>query len=107
MFRRTFENQVFEQVRHPRLAVIFVARADQVGDVDGDRLLGRVREEQHAQTVGQTVFGNALDRGYPFLVYDPYYHLLSKTVVLTFVRDLFVLGHKVPKHLQMVQRERL
>ncbi|MCG3162244.1 MAG: hypothetical protein JMDDDDMK_03484 [Acidobacteria bacterium] len=62
MSRRAFEDQMFEQMRHPGFAVIFVARADQIGDVDGDRLLGRIGEEQYAKAVRQTVFGDALDR---------------------------------------------
>ncbi len=64
MLRRALEYQMFEQVRHPGLAVIFVTRADQVGHVNGDRLFGRVGKEQDAQAVGQTVLGDALDRGY-------------------------------------------
>jgi hypothetical protein len=39
VLRCPFEDEVLEQVRHAALAVAFVAGADQVGDVDGDRLL--------------------------------------------------------------------
>jgi hypothetical protein len=37
---RALEHQVLEQVRHAGLAVVFLARADLVGDVHGD---GRAR----------------------------------------------------------------
>ena len=60
--RRALEHQVLEQVRHAGLAVVFVARADQVGDVDGDGRFRGVREQQHLQAVRQAVFGDAFDR---------------------------------------------
>src|SRR5581483_428763 len=58
---RALEHQVLEQVRHAGLAVAFVARADEVGDVHRQRRLGRVGEEQHAQAVRQRVLGDAID----------------------------------------------
>ena len=51
VLRRALEQQVLEQVRHARLAVALVARADQVGDVHGDRGLRLVGEQQHVQAV--------------------------------------------------------
>ena len=62
VLRRALEDHVLEQVGHARLAVALVAGANEVGDVDGDRRLRRVREEQHAQAVRQPVFGDAFDR---------------------------------------------
>ncbi len=59
------EQHVLEQVRHAGLAVALVARADEVGDVDRDRRLGGIGEEQHAQAVGEQVFGDAFDGGDP------------------------------------------
>ena len=59
---RAFENQVFQQVRHARFAVAFVAAADEHGHVHGDgraRLLGK---QEHARPVGELVFGDPLDR---------------------------------------------
>jgi hypothetical protein len=60
--RRALEHQVFEQVRHAALAIALVARPDQVGDVDRDRRLGLIREQQHAQAVGELVLGDAFGR---------------------------------------------
>jgi len=60
---RALEQHVFQQVRHARLAVVFVARAHQVGHVDGGGGLGFVGNQQHPQAVGQAVFGDAFDRG--------------------------------------------
>ena len=60
--RRALEEHVLEQVRHARLAVVLVARADLVGEVDRDRGLRRVGKEQHAQTVSEPVLGDAFDR---------------------------------------------
>ncbi len=59
--RRALEHHVLEQVRHARLAVVLEAAADEVGDVDRDRGLRGVREEQHLEAVGQAVLGDALD----------------------------------------------
>lgn len=53
------EHKVFQQVRHAGFAVVFMTRTDQIGDVDGDGLLGFVGEEQHPQPVFQTVLGDA------------------------------------------------
>jgi hypothetical protein len=61
---RPLEHQVLEQVRHTGLAVVLVAGTDEVGDVDRNRLLGRVGEEQHAQPVSEAVLGDSLDRGH-------------------------------------------
>jgi hypothetical protein len=63
MARGALEEQVLEQVRHPRFAVVLVAGAHQVGDVDGDRLLGLVRAEEDAEPVRQPVLLDALDGG--------------------------------------------
>ncbi len=60
---RALEQQMLEQVRHPGLAVALVARADEIGDVDGRRRLGRVGEEQHLEAVGERVLRDALHRG--------------------------------------------
>ena len=60
---RALEQQMLEQVRHAGLAVAFLPRADEVGDVDGRRRLGRVGEEQHLETVGERKLGDALHRG--------------------------------------------
>lgn len=64
MFCRAFEHQVFQQVRHAGLAIAFVARPDEVGDVDRNGLFGRVGEEQDFQAVGgQPIFGDSFDGG--------------------------------------------
>ena len=63
MFFRAFEKHVFEQMRHAGLAVIFVARADFVGDVHHDLRLGGIRRDQDLEAVWQSVLGDALDRG--------------------------------------------
>ena len=60
---RPLEQQVLEQVRHAGLAVVLLARAHEIGDVDGRRRLGRVRKEQHPQAVRQRVLGHPFDRG--------------------------------------------
>ncbi|MNT47791.1 hypothetical protein D3C72_1845320 [compost metagenome] len=60
---RAFEQHVFKQVRHAGLAVVFVARTDQVGHVDRGRGLGLVGNQQHSQAIGQSVFGDAFNRG--------------------------------------------
>ncbi len=62
VLRRTLEHHVLQQVRHAGLAVVFVARADQIGDVDGHGGLGGVRKQQHFQAVRELVFGDAFDR---------------------------------------------
>ena len=51
MLGRSLEDEVLQQVRHPRLAVPLVRRADEVGDVDGDRVLRRIGEQQDLQAV--------------------------------------------------------
>ena len=58
------EQHVLEQVRHAFLAVAFVARADQVGDVDGDRVHRAVRHQHDAQAVGQAVLADPFDGGH-------------------------------------------
>jgi hypothetical protein len=60
--RRALEQQVLEQVRHAGLAVVFLAGADEVGDVDRRRRLGGVGKEQHPKAVAERVFGDPLDR---------------------------------------------
>ena len=55
------EQQVFEQVRHARFAIVFMARADQVDDVGGQGRLAGVGKQQHAQAIGQPVLGNAFN----------------------------------------------
>ena len=50
------KQDVFQQVRHAGLAIALVARADHVGHVDRDLGVGGIREQQHAQAVGQRVF---------------------------------------------------
>ena len=47
--RGALEHQMLEQMRHAGLAVIFVRRADPIGDVDRRRGLGCIRKEQHRQ----------------------------------------------------------
>ena len=47
----------------PGFAVVFVPRADAVGDVDGGRGLGVVGHQQHLQAVRQPEFGDAFDAG--------------------------------------------
>ncbi|MNN06605.1 hypothetical protein D3C81_1194000 [compost metagenome] len=61
--RRALEQQVLEQVRHAGLAVVLVAAAHEVGDVDRGGGLGRVGRQHDAQAVGQAVFGDALHGG--------------------------------------------
>jgi hypothetical protein len=58
---RALEQHVLEQVRHARLAITLMPRADQVGHVDGDGGLGLVGEQQHAQAIRESVFADALD----------------------------------------------
>ncbi len=60
---RALEQHVLEQVRHAGFAVALVARADQVGNIDGDGVLRGVGKEQDLEPVRQPVLGNALDRG--------------------------------------------
>ena len=62
---RPAEHQVLEEMRHSGLAVAFVARADEVGDVDGDRIDRAVGDEQDLQSVREAVLGDAFDRGDP------------------------------------------
>ena len=50
---------VLQQVGHPSLAITFVARADQIGHVDCDLGIRRVRKQQHAQSIGEGIFGDA------------------------------------------------
>jgi hypothetical protein len=53
---------VFEQVGHAGLAVVLVARTDQIGDVDRGGRFGGIGKEDEAQAVGQSVFADSLDR---------------------------------------------
>src|SRR6266568_337582 len=62
---RAAEHQVLEEMRHSGLAVAFVARADEIGDVDGDRIDRAVGDEQDLQSVREAVLGDAFDRGDP------------------------------------------
>ena len=55
------EQQVFQQVGHARFAIVFMARTDQVDDVGGQGRLAGIGEQQHAQAIGQAVFGDAFD----------------------------------------------
>ncbi len=48
---RALEEHVLQQMGHARLAVVLVAAAHQVGDVDRDRRLAGVREKKHPQPV--------------------------------------------------------
>ena len=59
IFRRALEQQVLQQVRHAGFAVVFVARAHQISDVDGGRGFARIGCQQHAQAIAQTIFANA------------------------------------------------
>jgi hypothetical protein len=51
---------------HASLTVVFVPGTDFVGDVDGDDRARRIREQQDAKTVGQTVFCDAFHRCHSF-----------------------------------------
>ena len=64
MRRRALEDHVFEQMRHARLAVAFVPRADEHGEIDRHLRLRVVRKEQHAQAVVELIFGDAFDGGH-------------------------------------------
>ena len=61
---RALEQHVFQEVRHAGLAVALQARAHEVRDVDQHGGFALVREDEDAQPVVQTVFGDALDRGH-------------------------------------------
>ena len=52
------EQHVLEEVCHPGLAVAFVARADEVGDVDGHGRLRGVGEQQDLEAVVERVLGD-------------------------------------------------
>jgi hypothetical protein len=60
---RALEQQVLQQVRHAGLAVVLVHRADVVDQVHRHGGLGGIREQQHAQAIGQRVLADALDAG--------------------------------------------
>ena len=45
MLRRALKDHMLKQVCHPCLAVVFVARADHISDVDGDGRLRLIGEE--------------------------------------------------------------
>ncbi len=59
--RRALEQHVLEQVRHAGLAVVLVARTDQVGQVDGRLRRARVREQQDREPVRERVLRDTLD----------------------------------------------
>ena len=63
VIRRALEDHVLQQMRHARLAVTFLTRADQHGQVDRDLRLRVVREKQDTQAVLELVFGDALNAG--------------------------------------------
>ena len=65
MLRRALENEMLEQMRHSRLAVILMPRTDLVGDVHRDDRFRRIRKKQHAKPVRQAVFRDAFHRGDP------------------------------------------
>ena len=46
------EIHVFEQVRHTGFAIAFVARSDQVSDIDRDHAAARVGKQQNTQPIG-------------------------------------------------------
>ena len=60
---RALEHQVFEKMGHAGLAVAFVPRPDEVGDVHGGLGLAGIGEEKDPKSVVQTVFGDPLDGG--------------------------------------------
>src|SRR5437016_1605016 len=62
MLRGAFEDHVFEQVRHPCLAVAFVPRADQHGHIYRNFGLRGVGEQEQSQAIIELVFSYALDR---------------------------------------------
>ena len=53
LLRRPFENEVLEQMRHPRLAVVLMPRPDFVGDIHRHDRARRIGEKQHAQPIRQ------------------------------------------------------
>ena len=63
MIERPFENHVFEQVSHPRLAITFVARANEDGAVHRDGRLRRIGEQQHLEAVVEPMFTDPFDGG--------------------------------------------
>ncbi len=63
MIRRALELHMLKQVRHARLAVALMPRADEIRHVHGHRRLGRIGEEKHLEPVAQAILGDALDRG--------------------------------------------
>ena len=48
-------------MRHACLAIIFMATAHQISDVDGGGGLGSIGRQQHAQAIAQSVFSDALN----------------------------------------------
>ena len=58
-----FKYQVLQQMRHAGLAIVFVPAANEVGDIDGGRGLGRIGCQQNPQAVWQAVFAHAFDLG--------------------------------------------
>ena len=53
---------MLQQVRHAGLAVVLVARAHVIGQVDRGRGLGVIGDQQHLQAIGQPVLVDAFDR---------------------------------------------
>ena len=62
VFWRSLEDQVLQQVRHPRLPIALMTGAHQVGDIDRDLLLAPVWEKQDPESVAEPVFGDTLHR---------------------------------------------
>ena len=54
---------MLEQVGHAPFAGAFMTRAHQVGDVDRQFGLGRIREEEQMKAVGIGILRDALDGG--------------------------------------------
>ncbi len=63
--RRAAEHEVLQKMRHSGLAVAFLPRADEVGDVDRDGIDRAVGDQKDFQAVRQAIFGDPFDRGDP------------------------------------------
>ena len=63
MLLRRLEQHVFEQVRHPGLAVALMLRSDEDRHVDRDLRLRRLRKQHDLQPVRQLVLGEAFHAG--------------------------------------------
>ena len=64
MIPGALEHEVLQQMGHPGLAVILVARSNHVSDVDRNIGLGGIREKQDAEPVLQPVFTDSFDSGH-------------------------------------------